>query len=80
MAAAIAIGVKVARIRRVSYGSTLIRRPWENLQQTGRLEIFARGSDGAVWHKWQTAPSNGWSGWESLGGWIDRLAVAGNAP
>ncbi len=42
----------------------------------GRLEIFARGGDGAVWHMWQTAPSNGWSGWYSLGGWIDRLNVA----
>ena len=27
---------------------------------------------------WQTAPNNGWSGWESLGGWIDDLSVAQN--
>jgi hypothetical protein len=29
---------------------------------------------------WQTAPNSGWSGWASLGGWIDRLAVGQNAP
>ena len=40
----------------------------------GRLEVFARGTDKALWHIWQTAPNNGWSGWASLGGWIDRLA------
>jgi len=36
----------------------------------GRLELFVRGSDGALWHKWQTKPSAGpWSeGWISLGG------------
>jgi hypothetical protein len=36
----------------------------------GRLELFVRGSDGALWHKWQTKPSGGpWSdGWISLGG------------
>ena len=44
----------------------------------GRLEIFARGGDGAVWHMWQTAPNNGWSGWYSLGGWIDLLKVSSN--
>jgi hypothetical protein len=45
----------------------------------GRLEVFARGTDRALWHKWQTAPNNGWSGWGSMGGWIDRLAVGRNA-
>ena len=36
----------------------------------GRLEIFVRGTDNALWHRWQTAPNNGWSGWSSLGGVI----------
>ncbi|MEU5522808.1 matrixin family metalloprotease [Streptomyces sp. NPDC047860] len=36
----------------------------------GRMEVFARGLDGALWHVRQTAPSSGWSGWESLGGGI----------
>ena len=49
------------------------------VQTLGRLEVFARGSDHALWHMWQTAPSNGWSGWASLGGWIDSPVVARNA-
>jgi subtilisin family serine protease len=42
-------------------------------------EVFARGSDRALWHQWQTAPNGGWAGWYSLGGWIDALAVGSNA-
>ena len=44
----------------------------------GPMVVFARGSDGAVWYVSQTAPSNGWGSWTSLGGWIDLLAVAQN--
>ncbi len=33
----------------------------------GRLEIFARGTDGAIWHTWQGTPSGGWGQWYSLG-------------
>ena len=33
----------------------------------GRLETFAVGTDGALWHIWQTQPSGGWSGWYSHG-------------
>ena len=32
-----------------------------------RLELFAIARDGNLWHKRQTAASNGWSGWASLG-------------
>lgn len=28
----------------------------------GRLEVFTVGGDGALWHIWQTAPNQGWSG------------------
>ena len=31
----------------------------------GRLDVFARGSDNALWHKWFDGQ---WSAWESLGG------------
>ncbi len=34
----------------------------------GRVEVFVRGDDNALWHIWQTAPNNGWSNWASLGG------------
>ncbi len=33
----------------------------------GRLELFVVAEDGELWHKWQTAPSNGWSNWASHG-------------
>ena len=32
----------------------------------GRLEAFALGTDGALWHIWETTPGL-WSGWASLG-------------
>ena len=31
-----------------------------------RIDVFARGTDNGLWHKWWTGSS--WSGWESLGG------------
>jgi Repeat of unknown function (DUF346) len=34
----------------------------------GRLEVFARGTDNAVWHTWELAPGGAWSAWTSLGG------------
>jgi len=50
----------------------------------GRLEAFVRVglmSTGALWHMWQTAPNNGWSGWDNLGGGIGPhfLRVVHNA-
>jgi len=32
--------------------------------QDGRLEVFGVGRDKSLWHNWQTAPNNGWSGWQ----------------
>jgi serine protease AprX len=45
----------------------------------GRLEVFARGTDHALWHIWQVALNSGWSNWDSLGGWIDAPAVTRNS-
>ena len=50
----------------------------------GRLEIFAFGEDGHVWHVWQNAPlGTGWSPWASLGTpagvYLRTLAVGQNA-
>lgn len=49
------------------------------MNEDGRLEVFARGSDQALWHTWQTTPGGSWSGWRSEGGWIDLLNVARSA-
>jgi hypothetical protein len=57
----------------INGGLTAIRN------RDGRLEIFTRGTDRALWHQWQTAPNNGWSGWASMGGAITgRNVVASN--
>jgi hypothetical protein len=33
----------------------------------GRLEVFAVGNNDSIWRILQTAPNNGWSGWQDLG-------------
>jgi acylphosphatase len=43
----------------------------------GRLEVFTRGPDKAMWHSWQTAPNGNWSGWASLGGGISSAPAYG---
>src|SRR5207253_1503074 len=40
----------------------------------GRIDVFVRGTDQAVWHKWLTGGV--WSKWESLGG----VVTAGTGP
>jgi subtilase family serine protease len=46
----------------------------------GRLEIFVRGFDNALYHKSQLAPnSSAWGSWDTLGGGMDKIAVANNA-
>ncbi|MEO7911166.1 MAG: hypothetical protein ABIV47_16095 [Roseiflexaceae bacterium] len=34
-------------------------------KQGGRLKIFTRGADQALWHIWQVVPNGGWWGWQS---------------
>ena len=47
----------------------------------GRLDIFARGQDGALWHRWYDLNQGGWQAWESLGGQlVGAPAVASWAP
>jgi ABC-type polysaccharide/polyol phosphate transport system ATPase subunit/acylphosphatase len=52
---------------RNSLGGTLTTGPVVARNADGRLEVFARGTDNALWHIRQTSPNNGWSGWSSLG-------------
>jgi uncharacterized phage protein gp47/JayE len=47
--------------------------------QDGRLEVFARSLDKALWHIWQLTPGGNWSQWARRGGQqIDMLAVGQN--
>jgi hypothetical protein len=46
----------------------------------GRLELFARGADNALWHNWQTKPHAGpRSAWASLGGYLMDDSASGCA-
>src|SRR5262249_56052520 len=58
-----------------SLGGVLTSGPAVCSWSSGRLDVFVRGTDNALWHKWF---SNGWSGWESLGGVLtsDPAAVS----
>jgi len=51
-----------------SEGGVLTSDPAVANNEDGRLEVFVRGTDNALWHKWQVAPNNGWSDWLSEGG------------
>jgi hypothetical protein len=35
--------------------------PIAGRNQDGRLEVFVKGTDGALWHTWQSAPNDGWT-------------------
>lgn len=48
--------------------------PWKSsgpvtiVVATGRMEIFARGSNNSIWHRAQSSPNGGWGNWSDLGG------------
>jgi hypothetical protein len=41
----------------------------------GRLEVFATGFDGVVYHSWQTSPNGIWSAWKALPGLTTARSV-----
>ena len=60
-----------------SQGGGLTSRATAARNQDGRLEVFVRGTDNALWHKWQVAPNSGWSDWASQGGVLMSSISAG---
>jgi acylphosphatase len=72
-----ATGVKVPATGFQSMGGKITTPPVVQNNLDGRLEVFARGTDNALWHIWQTAPNNGWSGWASMGGIITSVPSVG---
>ena len=38
------------------------------VNQSGTLEIFMNGTNGHVYHNWQTTPGGSWHGWSDMGG------------
>lgn len=62
-------------------GDTGLTKLATERNQDGRLSVFAIGSDGALWARYQTAVGGGWNadGWQSMGGaWIVEIATARN--
>jgi len=49
-----------------SMGGSLTSGPGVSSWGSGRLDMFARGTDNAVWHRWFDV--GGWRDWESMGG------------
>ncbi len=64
-------------------GATMLASHCVIANLDGRIEVFAVGTDGAVWHNFQNVPNAGptdWSGWNSVGGTvIGAPCVARNA-
>ena len=48
----------------VGGGGGLVDHPAIAASADGRLELFVTGTDGNVWHTWQTSASNGWASWD----------------
>jgi hypothetical protein len=48
---------------------------------SGRLDVFVRGGDNALWHRFSSNNGSTWSAWESLGGTLtsDPAAVSWNS-
>lgn len=68
-------GVGETWVRTETLGGQLASGPGVASWGAGRLDVFARGGDNSLIHKWY---SNGWWNWESLGGIIisDPAAVS----
>lgn len=49
-----------------SLGGVLTSKPSATSWGPNRIDVVARGTDSAVWHRWWDGAS--WNGWESLGG------------
>ena len=56
-----------------SLGGVLTSGAGVSSWSSGRLDVFARGTDSALWHKWY---DSGWSDWESLGGILTSSPAA----
>lgn len=75
-----ATGIKLPTAGWQPLGGVITTEPAAGANADGRIEVFARGTDNALWHVWQTAANGSFSGWASLGGVITSVpAVVNNA-
>ena len=57
-------------------GGILTSAPAASSWAPNRLDVFARGADNALWHKWWDGSGRGWGEWESLGGILTSAPAA----
>lgn len=68
-------------VKWATLGGNLTSKPAVAAWSSNRLDAFARGTDGQLWHRWHDA--SGWHGWQPLGGQLysgTGPAVASWAP
>lgn len=56
-----------------------VTQPFAIANQDGRIELFAIATDGAVLHRWQTAPNGPFGAWDYLGGNVTQPFAIHNA-
>jgi hypothetical protein len=60
-----------------SYGAHDLRSVGAAVNEDGRMELFAQGGDGNLYHVWQQSGSLVWGSWEDLGGnGLEQIGVA----
>jgi len=75
-----ATGIKLPQAGWQPLGGVITTEPAAGSNADGRIEVFARGTDNALWHIWQTSAGGSFGGWSSLGGVLTSTpAVARNA-
>lgn len=63
----------------IGLGGRLVGAPAAVAAAAGRVDVFVRGLDNALWHG-SVAASGGWSGWRSLGGQLSSAPTAAISP
>lgn len=58
-------------------GGILTSDPAVGRNADGRMEVFVRGSDNALYNIWQVAPNGGWAGYGGLGGILTTRPTVG---
>lgn len=62
-----------------SLGGRLTSRPAIGINEDGRIEVFARGTDHRIWHTSQLTPGGSFSGWAPLQGGLSHDDVLGES-
>ena len=63
-----------------SLAGVLTSEPVVGHNADGRLDVFVRGTNGALFHRWQLVPGGAWADWESLGGDLTSEITVSRTP